>query len=145
MTLSVRAFLSLSHSFSLEHTVRTRTDTLAYTRSSDIFNIIHTHGKKERESWWAHRGATIHFSNESWFVAPINTVNAFSSCLFNVRTTMRGAQSRDEKNWLGRSLASRLRFPVYLYYIYIFVTRFQRKISSFIYILFLFSFRVRFG
>lgn len=55
MTLSVRAFLYLSHSFSLEHTVRTRTDKLADTRSSDIFNIIHTHGKKERESWWAHR------------------------------------------------------------------------------------------
>lgn len=87
-------------------------------------------------------GATIHFSNETWFVAPINTVNALSSCLFNVRTTMRAAQSRDEKNWRGRLLASRLRSPVYLYYIFWRDVISKRRISlripcfSFFYLLF---------
>lgn len=86
-------------------------------------------------------GATIHFSNETWFVAPINTVNALS-CLFNVRTTMRAAQSRDEKNWRGRLLASRLRSPVYLYYIFWRDVISKRRISlripcfSFFYLLF---------
>lgn len=121
----------------LQHTLYAQTD--AHTLVRVIFLILYPHAWEERIV--ASIGATIHFSNETWFVAPINTVNTFSPRLFNVpcddNANLRAIQRR-EKNWRGRLLCVEITIlRVYLYYITLFPTRFQRRISLFV---FLFSF-----